>query len=99
MSEIWTTVKSLLKEEIPGHSYRMWIEPITPCEDGDGDFILNCPNLFSKKRVVEHYGRLIENAVATVAGRRLNVRLVVASSQKEACRQPDLDRQLKLPDI
>ena len=69
MSQIWTTVKTLLKEEIPGHSYRMWIEPIVPCEDGDGDFILACPNQFSKKRVAEHYGRLIENAASEVAGR------------------------------
>jgi len=99
MDQIWTTVKTLLKEEIPGHSYRMWIEPITPCEEGDGDFILACPNLFSKKRVTEHYGHLIENAVSDVAGRPLPVRLIVRSNPAQTCRQPAPDRQMKLPEM
>ena len=89
----------MLKEEIPGHSYRMWIEPIISCEDGEGDFVLACPNLFSKKRIAEHYGHMIENAVCDVAGRSLPVRLVVRSDQSQTDRQPAVDRQMKLPEM
>ena len=99
MDKTWTTVKSLLKEKIPGHSYRMWIEPLTHREEGEGDFVLDCPNLFSKKRVSEHYGGLIEKAVSHVVGRPMNLRLVVSSNQNGACRQADSDRQMKLPDM
>jgi len=99
MEQIWTTVKSLLKEKIPGHSYRMWIEPITPCQYEEGEIILSCPNLFSKKRVVDHYGRLIENAVSYAAGKTLAVRLMVRSDPKEDCRPTFADRQMKLPQM
>ncbi|BBO72584.1 chromosomal replication initiator protein DnaA [Desulfosarcina widdelii] len=99
MEQIWTTVKSLLKEKIPGHSYRMWIEPITPCQYEEGEIVLSCPNLFSKKRVVDHYGRLIENAVSHAAGKTLKVRLVVRSDPKEDRRPTFADRQMKLPEM
>jgi chromosomal replication initiator protein len=99
MERIWATVKTVLKEKIPGHSYRMWIEPIMLCENEDETMVLTCPNPFSKRRVADHYGRLIESVVSSVADRALPVRLVVASGQNEqACEMPE-DRQMKLPNI
>jgi len=99
MENIWTTVKSLLKEKIPGHSYRMWIEPITPCENEAGEIVLSCPNLFSKKRIVDHYGQLIQNAVSHAAGKSLAVRLVVRPDANGECQKSFADRQMKLPDM
>ena len=99
MNSIWPSVKSLLKEKIPGHSYRMWIEPITCCQNEDGDIVLACPNLFSKRRIADHYGRLINDAVANTAGRSLKVRLIVGPDQTKPCRTPSPDRQMKLPDM
>jgi chromosomal replication initiator protein len=97
MNSIWPSVKSLLKEKIPGHSYRMWIEPITCCQNEDGDIVLACPNLFSKRRIADHYGRLIDDAVANTAGRSLKVRLIVGADQTKPCRAPSADQQMKLP--
>jgi chromosomal replication initiator protein len=99
MEQIWSTVKSLLKEKIPGHSYRMWIEPITPNENESGEIVLSCPNLFSKKRVCDHYGGLIESAVSHAAGKTMKVRLAVQSESAEACRETLPDRQMKLPEM
>jgi chromosomal replication initiator protein len=97
MDHIWTTVKSVLKEKIPGHCYRMWIEPIVPLDADNGNFVLACPNCFSKKRVLENYGQLIEKAVAEAAGKSTHVRLVVRTNPNERCRPTVPDRQLKLP--
>ena len=99
MNSIWTSVKALLKEKVPGHSYRMWIEPITCCQNEDGDIVLACPNLFSKRRIADHYGQLIDDAVANAAGRALKVRLTVGQGQMKPCRTPSPDRQMKLPDM
>ncbi|MFO7714954.1 chromosomal replication initiator protein DnaA [Desulfosarcina sp.] len=93
------SVKSLLKEKIPGHSYRMWIEPIDFCDKEEGSIVLACPNLFSKRRISDHYGQAIEEAVSRVAGMALKVRLVVGPSRGGECREKRQDRQLKLPDI
>jgi chromosomal replication initiator protein len=99
MDSIWTTVKSLLKEKVPGHCYRMWIEPIVLCDCENDAMVLGCPNPFSRRRVVEHYGRMIEAAVSSAADRRLKVRLVVGPGQNRETGETLEDRQMKLPDI
>ena len=99
MDQIWTSVKSLLKEKIPGHSYRMWIDPIEFRENENGAIVLACPNLFSKKRISDNYGQMIEDAVSTAAGRAFKVRLIVKPSQAATCEEKEQDRQMKLPDI
>ena len=99
MDHIWTSVKSLLKEKIPGHSYRMWIEPIAFSENENGAMVLACPNLFSKKRISDNYGQMIEEAVSRAAGRAFKVRLIVGPNQATECTEKKQDRQMKLPHI
>ena len=92
-------MKSLLKEKIPGHSYRMWIEPIAFSENENGAMVLACPNLFSKKRISDNYGQMIEEAVSRAAGRAFKVRLIVGPNQATECTEKKQDRQMKLPHI
>jgi chromosomal replication initiator protein len=99
MNQIWTSVKSQLKEKIPGHSYRMWIEPIAFHENENGAMVLSCPNHFSKKRISDNYGQMIEDAVSSAAGRAFKVRLIVGPSQTAAGKEKKQDRQMKLPHI
>ncbi len=97
MDQFWNSVKTLLKKDIPGHCYRMWIEPIAIREKKDDAIVLACPNLFSKKRVSDHYGELIEKAVSHVMCRGIKVRLVVdPMPSKKIMTQPS-DCQMKLP--
>ncbi len=99
MYRIWKPVKSLLKEQIPIHSYRMWIEPIAFCEDRGDTIVLACPNLFSKKRITDHYGQIIQDTVSREVGRDIKVCIVVGPIQAEGCRKKPEDRQMKLPDM
>ena len=93
-------MKSLLKEKLPGHSYRMWIDPIEFSENENDAMVLACPNLFSKKRISDNYGRMIEDAISSAVGRAFKVRLIVGPSQAPACnKEIKQDRQMKLPDI
>jgi len=99
MNQIWTSVKTLLKENLPGHSYRMWIDPIQFSENENDAMVLACPNLFSKKRISDNYGQMIEDAVSIAAGRAFKVRLIVGPNQATECTEKKQDRQMKLPDI
>ncbi len=92
-------MKSLLKEKIPGHSYRMWIEPIVFFEKKDGAIVLACPNQFSKKRISDHYRQMIEDTVCNAAGRMVTVRFVVGNSHAEEYRENPMDRQMTLPEM
>lgn len=99
MNQMWTSVKSQLKEKIPGHSYRMWIEPIVFFKKDAGAIVLACPNPFLKKRISDNYGHMIEDAVSSAAGRTVKVHLVVRSDQAGENLENPEDRQMKLPDM
>jgi chromosomal replication initiator protein len=60
MESVWTKVKSAIRECMPGHTYRMWLEPVEFIRREDDVIVLSCPNSFSKKRVQEHFGELIQ---------------------------------------
>lgn len=101
MDSIWTEVKNSLKTRIQKHSYRMWIEPLTFYNESTEDgFTLACPNLFSKRRVLEHYRSLIESEIKKVAGKEYPLQLVIAASsiktEKQKSSQP---HQLQLPNM
>ena len=46
----------------------MWIDPLSLEETDEGDLVLVCPNAFSCRRVQEHYGDLIRQAMLTFGG-------------------------------
>jgi chromosomal replication initiator protein len=99
MDQTWTSVKALLKKKIPDHCYRMWIEPIVLSEKKENAIVLTCPNLFSKKRVSEHYAKLLEEAFTQTAGRPQKILLAVAPTNGKARFIKQEDRQLKLPSM
>ena len=69
MLNIWQQIKTTLKDHLPAHSYRMWIEPLTVSGVADGPLCVECPNPFSFRRVQEHYGDCIRREVQRLAGR------------------------------
>ena len=68
MDTIWSKAKAAIKEKIPAHSYKMWIEPIDFVKEEEGSIVVSCPNFFSKKRVHDHYGIQIESELNQIQG-------------------------------
>ena len=98
MEAVWNAVKTAIKEQVPGHSYRMWIEPIKPRQGESGSLVLVCPNCFSKKRVQENYGALIQTELEKSLGSRCEVAIIVENG---SVRKPSgsASIQLSLPDV
>jgi chromosomal replication initiator protein len=101
MESIWTEVKNSLKNRIQMHSYRMWIEPLVFIhQTADNGFKVACPNLFSKRRVMEHYRTLIETEIKKVVGKEFQLKLVVDEKIALKDRQkPSQPLQLQLPNM
>jgi chromosomal replication initiator protein len=59
MEAVWTKIKSSIEGRIPKHSFEMWIEPLVLKKVASDDWVVSCPNFFSKKRVSDLYGKLI----------------------------------------
>jgi len=99
MESIWKEVKTAVRSRIPGHSFRMWIEPLEFKKGMQDAIILACPNYFSKKRVLDHYGKLIESEIKRAAGKPCGFTVEVAEQKNSAKSVKDQDLQLPLPQI
>lgn len=97
MEAIWKEVKSAIKKRIPSHSFRMWIEPLELNKGMEDSWEVICPNFFSKKRVQDQYGRLIESELQKAIGE--SFQLAFKISKNNGCpkaKRPE-HHQLLLP--
>lgn len=99
MEAVWNEVKAAIKERIPGHSYRMWIEPIRFDQSENGNLVLTCPNFFSKKRVQENYGSIINSELSKALGKDCRVNIVVSSNNGGRKPRAESSVQLVLPNV
>jgi chromosomal replication initiator protein len=98
METFWKQVKAVVKGQLPDHSFRMWIEPIQCHSFEDGNVVLSCPNYFSRKRVQENYGDLIQAALLRVMGKECIVAYEVSRGNNGgAPPSKDPALQLRLP--
>jgi len=82
MEAVWKKIKSAIKGRLPKHSFQMWIEPLELKKDANDDWILLCPNFFSKKRVHDLYGELIKAELDKEIGETCNLSLAVGCKSK-----------------
>jgi len=99
MKTVWNEVKTSIKSRIPGHSFRMWIEPLQPARCDENGFVLFSPNFFSKKRVLENYGALIESEITRVSGRTCKLCIEISGENARCQPKSDDNHQLPLPNI
>jgi chromosomal replication initiator protein len=100
MESIWVKAKASIKDRVPGHSYRMWIEPLQGQSYQADQMVLSTPNFFSKKRVQNHYGPLIESEIRQAFGKPCSVLFEVAT-QVCMVETPEFvqPRQIPLPSV
>lgn len=102
MKQIWEQVKLSIKKQIPGHSYRMWIEPVDFIECKENRIVLSCTNTFSKKRILDHYGSIIKTEIKRTSGKAYNLGLEVfrKTCKKESSGfKKDNNIQIPLPGV
>ncbi len=99
MITAWSTVKNILKEQIPRHSFDMWIEPLEFEEAKPGVLVVTSPNLYSKKRVSDQYLALIEQELTRITGKACKLYISVGGNNGNTKPKPSEDRQLPLPDL
>ncbi len=100
MEAIWITAKAAIKKRIPGHSYRMWIEPLELKSTEEDLLVLSTPNYFSKKRVQNQYGSLLEAELRQAAGRNCRM-LIEVLPRSSIPKKPPMEkkRQMSLPNV
>lgn len=86
MVNCWEQVKASLREQIPAHSYGMWIEPLQSAGEKNGSIVLSCPNSIIKQKVKSSYVVMIESALLNVLGKekKLILDVVKHNGQKDS---------------
>jgi len=77
----------------------MWIDPLIFEQQQGSRFVLKCPNLFSRKRVGDHYGSIIEAEIRRITGEEYGLQLEVSNGRRDAEPVQEKEVQLLLPSI
>jgi len=106
MKSVWNSIKSDIKKQVPEHIYSMWIDPLELKAIEDNRITLSTPNFFSRKRVLDHYGALIESIAGQLTENKVNKLVVnVAGSDtrrpvtRSGSTTPSLNLQIPLPNM
>jgi len=99
MEAIWNEVKTAIRQQVPDHCYRMWLEPIDFADNVDGQVTLSCPNLFYKKRILEQYRTLIESELKRVTGQACELNMEVNGKIPKNIVKKGQHHQLALPHL
>jgi len=99
MEASWNDIKAAIKKRIPSHSFRMWIEPLQFVKGGEERLVISSPNFFSKKRVQDHYGALIEKEMKKTFGKTCEFIIKVSGGNGNSQAKTDKNLQLSLPNI
>jgi chromosomal replication initiator protein len=83
MEAVWEKVKSVVKDRIPKHSFQMWIEPLEMRKSDSDNWIIACPNFFSKKRVNDLYGKLLAAELNNTTGNQCHLSFEVRAKKNE----------------
>lgn len=102
MNQIWQKVKTALSKQIPEHTFTMWIEPMTVFQSGKDLVQLACPNPFFRRRVLEHFGPMIQSVLNQVAGSPIQFDVVIGKTRSDdspVCDDQQVPQQLPLPNM
>jgi len=91
----------VIKEHIPGHSFRMWIEPLQYIKNDKDCLVVSSPNSFSKKRVQDHYSSIIDSEVKKALGKDCEFSITVSGGNGNGNIRKKVKQklQLSLPNI
>lgn len=77
----------------------MWIDPLVQKEGTGNTLVLSCPNNFSKKRVVNHFGPIIASEIKRAYGEGCELVIEVSEQCRKSTLEIKPDPQLSLPNF
>lgn len=101
MERVWQKIKASLVQRIAPHSFRMWIEPLTVGKSNPQIMQLTCPNLFFRKRISDHFAKMIQSELRQLTDQDTQLEIVVAecSESPKGNALPGSPQQLPLPNM
>jgi chromosomal replication initiator protein len=100
MEKVWNQVKLTLKERVTESSYRMWIDPVAFLREEQDAVFLSTPNIFTKKRLQDHFAVLIQDELQSKLGKPCRIVFeIVNMPAGNVSRSDPSESQLVLPGV
>jgi chromosomal replication initiator protein len=80
MEALWSEALPLLRAQLGERNYNTWIEPIR-CTGANGEMHLEVPSRFFQEWINRHFLSVIQETLTRLAGKAIEVRLVVQTSR------------------
>ena len=87
MMPSWEKIRRRIRERIPEHCYRMWIEPVAMAGTGPGSVTLASPNAFMSRRLEMVYLPVIREALEGEGLAGVRIRFTAQTDRKTAADQ------------
>lgn len=83
-TQLWNELLGLLETEVGEQAFNNWFAQIIPTSLSDDKLVLAVPNEFVAEWIRERYLSLFDSCIVKIAGKKINIELVVSSQSKEA---------------
>lgn len=87
MESFWKQVKCQIKNKLPDHSYRMWIDPVELLEYENHTVMLSSPNTYFIKRLKDNYVPLFKEEFSKAGMADINIEFKVSSKKKSGSKE------------
>lgn len=84
VDKIWTQTTDQIRTLLNTETYNLWFSSVQPVSLNQSSITLEVPNEFSEVWLKDNYFELLQNALATASGRKLNIKFKVAEGNGAA---------------
>ena len=84
VDKIWTQTTDQIRTLLNTETYNLWFSSVQPVSLNQSSITLEVPNEFSEVWLKDNYLELLQDALATASGRKLNIKFKVAEGSGAA---------------
>lgn len=84
VDKIWTQTTDQIRTLLNTETYNLWFSTVQPVSLNQSSITLEVPNEFSEVWLKDNYLELLQDALATASGRKLNIKFTVADGAAPA---------------
>jgi len=88
VDKIWTQTTDQIRTLLNTETYNLWFSTVQPVSLNQSSITLEVPNEFSEVWLKDNYLELLQDALATASGRKLNIKFTIADGAAPAPAKP-----------
>src|SRR5690606_33989329 len=88
---LWGRIQEIVRQSVPEHSFKTWIESASAVAATDGELILEAQNPFHVEWLEDKFGDLLHAAGEHVLGRPLKVSVRASATRPDSSQIPAVE--------